>query len=144
MRVVRLIVIALAAVLASAPRAGAQPFKWWQDERMKAQLGLTAEQTVKIEEVFQSSMATQRKNFDELGRREKQFSALLLRDDTTEAVVVRQAEQVEAVRAELGKARTLMLFRMNRILTPEQRLKFNELQEQRDRNRRPPDTPIKK
>ena len=35
---------------------------------------------------------------------------------------MRQAEQVESLRAELGKARTLMLFRMNRILTPEQRV----------------------
>jgi Spy/CpxP family protein refolding chaperone len=91
-------------------------------------------------------MATQRKNFDELGRREKEFSAMLLKDDTTEAAVMRQAEQVETLRAEMGKTRTLMLFRMNRILTPEQRLKFNDLQERRDRDRdrRPPPPPIKK
>jgi len=71
---------------------------------------------------------------------------MLLRDDTTEAAVMRQAEQVEALRAEMSKTRTLMLFRMNRILTTEQRVKFNELQERRDRerNRRPPEKPVKK
>ncbi len=146
MRVGRVLLIAVVAVLASAPRAGAQPFKWWQDEKMKAQLGLSTEQSAKIEAVFQSSMATQRKNFDELGRREKEFSAMLLKDDTTEAAVMRQADQVETLRAEMGKTRTLMLFRMNRILTPEQRAKFNDLQERwdRDRDRRPPPPPIKK
>jgi Spy/CpxP family protein refolding chaperone len=146
MRVLRVLIIAIVAIVASAPRAGAQPFRWWQDEKMKAALGLTAEQSAKIEAVFQSSMATQRRSFNELGRREKEFSAMLLRDDTTEAAVMRQAEQVEMLRAEMGKTRTLMLFRMNRILTPEQRVKFNQLQERwdRDRNRRPPDNPIKK
>ena len=35
---------------------------------------------------------------------------------------------MEALRADLSKARTLMLFRMNRVLSPEQRSKLNEMQ----------------
>lgn len=146
MRVVLVLIGAVTALLASVAPSDAQSFKWWQDEKMKAELALTVEQSAKIESVFQSSMATQRRNFDELGRREREFSEMLLRDDTTEAAVMRQAEQVEALRAEMSKNRTLMLFRMNRILTTEQRMKFNELQERRDRerNRRPPEKPAKK
>jgi Spy/CpxP family protein refolding chaperone len=56
MNVARNGVIAVVALLASVPRAGAQPFKWWQDEKMKTQLGLTADQVAKIEDVFQSAM----------------------------------------------------------------------------------------
>jgi len=146
MRVATVLIGAVTALLTSFAPADGQSFKWWQDEKMKAELALTADQSAKIESVFQVSMATQRKNFDELGRREKEFSEMLLRDDTTEAAVMRQAEQVEALRAEMSKTRTLMLFRMNRILTTEQRMKFNELQERRDRerNRRPPEKPVKK
>ena len=146
MRVATVLIGAVTALLTSFAPADGQSFKWWQDEKMKAELALTADQSARIESVFQSSMATQRKNFDELGRREKEFSEMLLRDDTTEAAVMRQAEQVEALRAEMSKTRTLMLFRMNRILTTEQRVKFNELQERRDRerNRRPPEKPVKK
>ena len=146
MRVATVLIGAVTALLTSFAPADGQSFKWWQDEKMKAELALTADQSAKIESVFQVSMATQRKNFDELGRREKEFSEMLLRDDTTEAAVMRQAEQVEALRAEMSKNRTLMLFRMNRILTTEQRMKFNELQERRDRdrNRRPPEKPVKK
>jgi Spy/CpxP family protein refolding chaperone len=144
MNVARIVVFAVVALLASVPRAGAQPFKWWQDEKMKAQLGLTADQAAKIEEVFHASMTTGRPVLEELDRREKQASALFLKSDTSEAEVLRLAEQVETLRGELGKARTLMLYRMNRILTPEQRVKFNELHERRDRGRRPPEPPIKK
>jgi Spy/CpxP family protein refolding chaperone len=143
MNVARFVVIAVMALLASAPKAGAQGFKWWQDEKTKTELGLTAEQTSKIEEVFQASLPTQRKPLEELNRLEKEFSALLLRDDATEAQVVRQAEQVESMRGELSKARTLMLYRMNRILTRDQRIKLNEMHERRDRDRRTP-PPIKK
>ncbi len=145
MNVARIAVCALIALVSSASYAGAQGFKWWQDDKVKAELGLTPDQTAKLEGVFQASMTPQRRNLEDLDKREKEFSALLLKDDTTEAEVMRQAAEVEVLRSELSKARTLMLFRMNRILTPEQRVKFNEMHNRRegDRNRRST-PPIKK
>jgi Spy/CpxP family protein refolding chaperone len=74
-------------------------------------------------------------SYEELGRREKDLSALVSGPDTTEADVVRQVEQVEVVRGELNKIRTVMLYRMHRILTPEQRVKLDELRRQRERER---------
>ena len=133
MNVARTWLIAVVALLAFVPQAEAQRFKWWHDERSKAQLGLTVEQTQKIEEIFQQSMPKLGANMEELDRREKQLNTLLKKDDVTEAEVMRQADQVESVRGELSKARTLMLFRMNRILTPEQRVKFNQMYESRQR-----------
>ncbi len=145
MNVARIVVCALMALVASASYAGAQGSKWWQDDKVKAELGLTPDQTAKLEGVFQSSMTPQQKNWDDLVKRQKEFSALLLKDDTTEAEVMRQAAQIESLRSELSKARTLMLFRMNRILTPEQRVKFNDMHNRRegDRDRRS-SPPIKK
>ncbi len=145
MNVARIAVCALIALLASAPHAGAQGFKWWQDEKVKAELVLTPDQTAKIEGVFQSSMPPQRRILDDLDKRQKEFSALLLKDDTTETEAMRQAAEIESLRSELSKARTLMLFRMNRILTPEQRVKFNDMHNRRegDRDRRST-PPIKK
>jgi Spy/CpxP family protein refolding chaperone len=145
MNVARIVGCALVALVASASHASAQPFKWWQDDKVKTELGLTPDQSAKLEGVFQASMTPQRKYLEELDRQEKQFSALLLKDDTTEAEVMRQAAQVEVLRSELSKAHTLMLFRMNRILTPEQRVKVNEMHNRRegDRNRRN-EPPIKK
>jgi Spy/CpxP family protein refolding chaperone len=48
-------------------------------------------------------------------------------------------ETVEAARAELNKARTVMLLRMRRSLTPDQWAKFTALAEQRRDRPRPPD-----
>jgi Spy/CpxP family protein refolding chaperone len=164
MKVARIVVLlAVVALAAAVTEAGAQagtpssrqrgsqsggqpgrpPSKWWQDEKTRALLGLTAEQTAKLEEVFQAAMGPQRRNLEELNRREKEFSALLLKNDTTEAEVMRQAAEVEVIRAEMSKARTLMLFRMNRILTPEQRVKLQEMHDGRDRGR-PREPSIKK
>ena len=47
-----------------------------------------------------------------------------------------QLEKVEAARTEASKARMLMLYRINKVLTPEQRAKFaakaKAMREQRD------------
>jgi Spy/CpxP family protein refolding chaperone len=47
-----------------------------------------------------------------------------------------QVGVVEAARSELNKSRTMMLLRMRRVLTPDQRVKFVMLQQQtRDHGR---------
>ncbi len=144
MNAARIVGCALVALVASASYAGAQG-TWWRDDKVKVELGLTPDQTAKLEDVFQASMPPQHKMYEELRKREKEFSALLLKDDAIEADVMREAAQVETMRSDLSKARTLMLFRMNRILTPEQRVKFNEMHNRRegDRDRRST-PPIKK
>ena len=43
---------------------------------------------------------------------------------------------MEALRSSLSKARTLMLFRMRRVLSAEQRSKLVEIQTERERDRR--------
>jgi Spy/CpxP family protein refolding chaperone len=130
-------------VSASQPRT-----PWWKDERSKAELKLSDEQAARIDAIFKDSWQRMRSSYEELGRREKELSAMVSGADTAEADVVRQVEQVEAVRAELNKVRTVMLYRMHRILTPEQRLKLDEMRQARERDRdrnrggsRPPDHP---
>jgi Spy/CpxP family protein refolding chaperone len=135
MKVATRAAIAVVILLATAPSAGAQPYKWWQDDKSRTQLGLTTEQATRIEELFQAVMPKLRTSYEELDRRETQLSALIEKAETTEAEVVRQADQVEAMRGELRKARTLMLFRIRRVLTPEQRVKLKEMHDGRERVR---------
>ena len=53
-----------------------------------------------------------------------------------DAQVMAQVGVVEAARSELNKSRTMMLLRMRRVLTPDQRVKFVMLQQKmRDRRR---------
>lgn len=138
MRLPGLVAWVTLALVAAAPRAGAQPFKWWQDEKSRAALGLTAEQVQKIEEIFTAATPSLRANYQELDKREKQLSSLIEKADTTETEVLRQLDQVEAVRSELNKERTLMLFRMYQVLTPEQRTKLSRLHDRRQPSRERP------
>ena len=119
-----------------------QRAKWWQDDKVKADLRLSTDQSARIEDVFQTFFAKMKGTAEDLSRREEQLSKLISANDVTEAQLLKEADQVEVLRGTLGKARTLMLFRMRRVLTAEQRNKLAEsqkAQEQERRAGRPPD-----
>jgi Spy/CpxP family protein refolding chaperone len=119
-----------------SPQGAQRGLKWWQDEKMKAELRLSAEQSTRIEEIFTASFAKMREKVDELNRREEQLSNLISGNDVTEAQLLKEADQVEALRSSLSKDRTLMLFRMRRVLSAEQRSKLVEIQKAQERDRR--------
>ena len=49
---------------------------------------------------------------------------------------MKQVDMVENARSSLGRTRTLMIYRMHRILTPEQRVKMNALHDKWEEDRR--------
>ena len=128
--------VALSAVLAAVLAAPVYAQgKWWHSERFQQKLQLTQDQVSRIEEVFQSAIPQLREQKKALDRLQTQLSRLI---DTSadEDAVMREADRVEAARAELSKARTRMLLRMRRVLTAEQRVKFGELHEEWERERK--------
>lgn len=110
--------------------------KWWQDDRVKTELRLSTDQSARIEEIFQGFFVKMKGTAEDLSRREEQLSKLISANDVTEAQLLKEADQVEVLRGTLGKARTLMLFRMRRELTPEQRNKLAEIQKAQEQERR--------
>ncbi|HOG29450.1 MAG TPA: Spy/CpxP family protein refolding chaperone [Vicinamibacterales bacterium] len=131
----RLAWIGLVLLLAPAA-ADAQGFKWWQSDRFKAELALTPDQTARIEDVFQRLLPTLVAGKDALDRLESRLSAVIAEGTAPEADVMRLVDQVEQARSDLTKARTLMLYRMHQVLTPEQRAKMNALHAKREQERR--------
>jgi Spy/CpxP family protein refolding chaperone len=95
--------------------------KWWKSDRVIELLGLTMEQSDELESVFQDLIGPQRDAMRRVNRLEEQFSAILRRDQATEEDVMAAIDEVEAARSDLGKLRALMLYRMRRVLTPDQR-----------------------
>lgn len=128
-------VAALALVAFCAAPAFAQRGKWWQDERFRRELGLTTEQSTRLEEIFQKTQPTLRQRMQALDDAEKEFDRLVETGD--DASVLEHVGTVEAARAELNKARTVMLLRMRRSLTADQWAKFTALADQRNRTRTP-------
>jgi len=120
--------VVVGAVALLAPAASAQGFKWWQSETFKRELGLTADQSAKIEAIFQKTVPVLRQEKDTLDRAQADFNQMIEASD--DAQVMAQVGVVEAARSELNKSRTMMLLRMRRVLTPDQRVKFVMLQQQ--------------
>jgi len=127
--------LALAVLTVLVPSAATAQGKWWQSERFQRELQLTAEQISRIEEVFQSAIPEQRKQKKALDRAEDDLSRLI-DTATDETPVMQQADRVEEIRSELSKARTLMLLRMRRVLTTDQRVKLAALHDEWERNRK--------
>jgi Spy/CpxP family protein refolding chaperone len=119
--------LAAGPFIATTPMS-AQGFKWWQSEDFKHGLGLTQDQSMRIEGIFQQTLPALRKQKETLDRAEADFNQMVETSD--DAQVMAQVTVVEAARSELNKARTMMLLRMRRVLTPDQRVKFVMLQQQ--------------
>ena len=114
-------------LLALAAPLGAQSsFAWWKSEEFQKDLGLTSDQCARIDSVFQATLPKLREGRAELDREEAALSQLI-DQNVDEAQIAKQVDVVEATRARLNKMRTLMLFRMRQVLTPEQRTKFTPL-----------------
>ena len=129
--------LVLSLALAGAlERAQAQGFKWWQNERFQQELALTTEQTGRLEEIFQSLQPTLKTQKETLDKLESRLSKVINDPRADEAKVLEVLGRVESARSELSKSRTLLAFRMRRILTTDQNVKFKVLHEEWVRERR--------
>ncbi len=131
-RMTTLLALAFCALCAALP-VSAQGFKWWQDENFRRELGLTQEQSTRLEEIFQKSLPTLRARTDAVEKAQLEFDRLVDRGD--DATVMQQVNTLEDVRAEMSKARVVMLLKMRRSLTADQWAKFTALTQARERER---------
>ena len=79
-----------------------------------------------------TKLRAQREQLDQL---EAVLSKMIL-EGADESAVSSQVDRVEGVRSELNKGRTLMLYRMNRQLTPEQRAKLKAMHDRYEASRK--------
>lgn len=121
-------VAALTALLA-APAFGQG--KWWLADQYIKELGLTAEQSKRLEEIFQNAVPTLKAQKRTLDKAEAEFEALIERG--SDAAVMEQVNHLETARAELNKTRTMMLLRMKKVLTTDQWAKFTALHQAQQR-----------
>jgi Spy/CpxP family protein refolding chaperone len=126
------------------PRPFAQPapppFLWWKSEDSKKELHLTADQSARIDTIWQTTRPELRLEWNELNRLEEKLSRMLQKD-ADEAVLARQIDRVETARANANKTRSLMLVQMMKVLTMEQRDGLTALHERYLHNLQPPKAP---
>ena len=131
-----LLVVVSVLIVAASP-ADAQRHKWWESGDIKAELNITDDQSEAIEDVYQTTRPNLRTLMDALNTEEEALSLLIDGDHAREADVTAQIDKVEAARGALGKERLLMIYRMHRELSVEQRAGLREwMEENRRRPRR--------
>jgi Spy/CpxP family protein refolding chaperone len=115
--------------------AGQQRWKWWQAPQVQRDLALVPDQVARIEQVFTATWPALQRAKTELDGLEQELSALIASADADEPRVAAQIERVEAARSDLGRTRSMMLYRMYRVLTPGQRVTLTSLHQQWERER---------
>jgi Spy/CpxP family protein refolding chaperone len=111
-------------------------FKWWLNADTKKDLRLTEQQSKKIDEIWEATAPKLREKWHEL---EKLQDALdkTIKDTTADvAAVSQQVERVERQRAEHNTLRTVMIYKMHLVLTPDQRVKVDALRAKMEADRK--------
>ena len=109
-------------------------WKWWLYD--KAELGITDQQSSEIDQIFESTIPQQRETRRQLDHMEKALEKMIEEGTADVATIAQQVEKVEELRAQANKTRTVLLYRMHRVLTAEQRAKVQALVERREAERR--------
>jgi Spy/CpxP family protein refolding chaperone len=108
-------------------------YKWWRSHDIQNELHLTSEQVRKIDETYEATLPARRAQRRELDTLDRQLDALLdnaaAEDRDAEALIKR----VEDAHARRNVARTMMLYKMRKVLTPEQRRWFDTRAQSSDR-----------
>lgn len=129
------ICLGLSAFVLALPQVASAQGRWWQTERFQKELALSAEQITRIEGIYQNAQPLARAQKEAFDRREEKLSKVIADPKSTEADVIQATERLELARNELGRTRTLMLFRIRRVLNDDQLAKLNKMHEH-DRSER--------
>lgn len=120
----RVLALLLGASLAGVPAAAQMvempSGKWWKRPQVVQQLGLSAEQQQRLEEVFLKNRRAFVDLKADVERRTFDLEDLLAARDVDPKKVAAASEALEQARGRLGKARTMMVVEMRGILTVEQ------------------------
>jgi Spy/CpxP family protein refolding chaperone len=106
--------------------------KWWIDPKLRAELNITDQQSAAVDAVWQKTAPLLWDARERLDKLEDALSAMIQKDGSDETAVLAQIERVENTRAEAAKTRTIMIYRMNKLLTADQRAKVKAMYERRE------------
>ena len=98
----------------------AGPGRWWSDPHMVQQLGLTADQQHRMDDLFQARRLKLIDMSAALQKEEVIMEPLLEADRPDEAKILVQIDRIAQARAELEKANARLLLGLRSVLTQDQ------------------------
>ena len=110
-------------------------WEWWKDESAAKEMHLTQTQVRKISGLYENRVRQLKPVYEELERQRDELNKMSQERTVEVAVYAIQVNRVEALRSELNKTRTIMLYEMHRVLTADQMVKFREILDRRAKAR---------
>ena len=137
---VALAVVALCLVAsAAAGQATDRQQPWWLSPIVQSHIALTPEQAARIDAIFRESLPDRRRLRQQATTLRKQLEGLLAAGTMSDVQAVSLISRLCKVEGQRNVARTMMLVRMNRVLTPAQRIRLTDLTVRLPPARRPTD-----
>lgn len=134
------VLVVLVVACAAAPfEAGAQsrrPHRWWQSAEVTTLLDLSEGQAADLDRIYRRTLPKMHESYRRQKAEERTLSQLIADMQVEEIDITRQIDRVEAARSELSKTRTLMVFRMYRVMDPTQRSALKEWMDLKPDNER--------
>ena len=107
------------------------PWEWWKDDVVKKELALTDSQARSITRLYEERARQMKPHSDEFQKQLEELDKMTRERTVDVATYSIQVTRVEALRTELSKTRTVMLYSIYRMLTPEQYQKLRQIRDQR-------------
>ncbi len=124
--VLAVLVVAGAFAPLEAVAQSRRPHQWWQSREVTALLELGGDQAANLDRIYRLTLPKMHESYHRLNAEERMLSQMIANMQVEEIDITRQIDRVEAARSELSKTRTLMVFRMYRVLDPTQRSALKE------------------
>ena len=116
----------------AAEAAAKAKAKWWRDPGLRAEFAITDAQSTELDRIFHSFYASLKSGWADVDRYHKDVSKIMSEGSSSEVDVLHAIDKLEAAKASLARTRMLMLYRMYRLLSPDQRIKVKRYHEQKD------------
>jgi Spy/CpxP family protein refolding chaperone len=116
----------------AAEAAAKAKAKWWRSPELRAEFAITDAQSAELDRIFHSFYASLKSGMADVDRYHKDVSKMMAEGSSSEVDVLHAIDKLEAAKASLARTRMLMLYRMYRVLSPDQRIKVKRYHEQKD------------
>jgi Spy/CpxP family protein refolding chaperone len=116
----------------AAEAAAKAKAKWWRSPALRAEFAITDAQSTELDQIFHSFYASLKSGMADVERYHKDVSKMMAEGSSSEVDVLHAIDKLEAAKASLSRTRMLMLYRMYRVLSPDQRIKVKRYHEQKD------------
>lgn len=114
------ILIILLSTYAFGFMGGNVKYKWWKNEKIVDEMGLSEEQVRSIEKIFKSYKEQIVEYQRELNKKESELAKKLKNPDCSREEVLDITDDIEDIRASLTRIKVEMLLSVKSVLTPKQ------------------------